>query len=82
MKILIVKDVYSSAGWRREGDIVELDTKTANHYLTKGIKDYEYKEEKSKKKETKEAKTPKRRTTKKLSNARTKNNCHNGQQKL
>jgi len=63
MKILIVKDVYSSAGWRREGDIVELDTKTANHYLNKGI-GIEYKEEKAKK-ETKEAKTPKRRNTKK-----------------
>jgi len=63
MKILIVKDVYSSAGWRREGDIVELDTKTANHYLNKSI-GIEYKEEKAKK-ETKESKTPKRRTTKK-----------------
>jgi hypothetical protein len=63
MKILIKKDVYSSAGWRREGDIVELDNKTYQHYLNKGI-GVEYKEQKIEK-ETKEAKTPRRRTTKK-----------------
>ena len=37
MKILIKKDVYSSNGWRKEGDIVELDNKTANNYIIKGI---------------------------------------------
>lgn len=63
MKILILKDVYSSAGWRKEGDIVELDEKTGNHYLKKGI-GIKHKEEKIKK-ETKEAKVPKKRTTKK-----------------
>jgi hypothetical protein len=63
MKIKIIKDVFSSAGWRREGDIVSLDGKTANHYIKKGI-GIEYKEEKQKK-ETKEAKTPRKRTTKK-----------------
>jgi len=63
MKILIKKDVYSSNGWRKEGDIVELDNKTANNYIIKGI-GIEYKEVKVEK-ETKEAKAPKRRTTKK-----------------
>lgn len=63
MKVKIIKDVFSSAGWRREGDIVELDVKTANHYLSKGI-GIEFKEEKQQK-ETKEAKTPRKRTTKK-----------------
>ena len=63
MKVLIKKDVYSSQGWRKEGDIVELDHKTASHYLKKGI-GVEYKEEKPKR-ETKEAKTPRKRTTKK-----------------
>lgn len=63
MKIKILKDVFSSAGWRREGDIVILDNKTAKHYLLKGI-GVEYKEDK-KPKETKEAKAPRRRTTKK-----------------
>lgn len=63
MKILIVKDVFSSPDWHREGDVIELDNKTANHYLSKGI-GIEYKEQKVKK-ETKEAKTPKKRTTKK-----------------
>lgn len=63
MKILIQKDVYSSAGWRREGDIVTLDNKTAHNYIKKGI-GIEYKEEKQTR-ETKEAKAPKKRTTKK-----------------
>lgn len=63
MKIKIIKEVFSSAGWRREGDIVSMDVKTANHYINKGI-GIEYKEEKQQK-ETKEAKAPRRRTTKK-----------------
>lgn len=63
MKIKIIKDAFSSAGWRREGDIVELDSKTAKHYLLKGI-GVEYKEEK-KARETKESKAPRKRTTKK-----------------
>lgn len=63
MKILILKDVYSSNGWRKEGDVVELDNKTAANYIKKGI-GVEHKEQKVKK-ETKEAKEPKKRTTKK-----------------
>ena len=62
MKIQIIKDVYSGTGWRKEGDIIEVDPKTARHYLIRGIA-IEYKEEKIVK-ETKEAKTPKKRTTK------------------
>ena len=62
MKIKIIKDVYSGAGWRKEGDIIEVDPKTARHYLIRGIA-IEYKEEKIVK-ETKEAKTPKKRITK------------------
>ena len=63
MKILIKKDVYSAKGWRKEGDIITLDLKTANYYITKGI-GVEYKEVKVER-ETKEAKTPRKRTTKK-----------------
>lgn len=63
MKILMTRDVYSSAGWRKEGEVVELDQKTATHYLNKGI-GIEFKEAKPEK-ETKEAKTPRKRTTKK-----------------
>ena len=62
MKIKVLKDVYSSKGWRKEGDIIDLDPKIARHYLIKGI-GIEVKEEKATK-ETKEAKTPKKRTTK------------------
>ena len=63
MKIKIIKDVFSSAGWRREGDVVFLDIKTANHYIKKGI-GFEVKEVKQVK-ETKESKAPKKRLTKK-----------------
>ena len=71
MKIQIIKDVYSGNAWRKEGDIVEMDPKTARHYLIRGI-GVEYKEAKAsiEKKEvkasieTKEAKAPKKRTTK------------------
>lgn len=63
MKIKVTRDVYSSSGWRYAGDVVEMDSKTANHYINKGI-GIEYKEEKQQK-ETKEAKTPRKRTTKK-----------------
>ena len=62
MKIKIIKDVYSGSGWRKEGEILEMDQKTARHYLIRGI-GVEYKEEKAVK-ETKEAKTPKKRITK------------------
>ena len=37
MKIQIIKDVYSGTGWRKEGDIIEVDPKTARHYLIRGI---------------------------------------------
>lgn len=63
MKVTIVKDVYSSNGWRKEGDVLDLDPKIANHYLQKGIA-VEYKEEKAIK-ETKEEKSIKKRVTKK-----------------
>lgn len=62
MKIKMIKDVYSGAGWRKEGEILELDPKIARQYIIKGI-GVEYKEEKVVK-ETKEAKAPKKRTTK------------------
>lgn len=63
MKIKVTRDVFSSSGWRKEGDIVEMDLKTANHYINKGI-GIEYKEEKQQK-ETKEVKATRKRTTKK-----------------
>lgn len=62
MKIKIIKDVYSSVGWRKIGDIVTLDPKVARHYLDKGI-GIEYKEEKAPK-QTKESKEVKKRVTK------------------
>ena len=68
MKILIKKDVISQGGWRKEGEIHDLDDKIARHYIKKGIgvehKEEEKKEEKAPKK-TKEAKAPKKRITKK-----------------
>lgn len=63
MQILIIKDVYSSNGWRKKGDIIELDIKTSNNYIAKGI-GLEHKEDKQKI-ETKEYKAPKKRNTKK-----------------
>lgn len=63
MKVKILKDVYSIAGWRREGDVVSLEGKELNHYINRGFA-IEFKEEKPKR-ETKEQKTPRRRTTKK-----------------
>jgi hypothetical protein len=63
MKILIKKDVISQGGWRKEGEIHNLDDKLARHYIKKGI-GVEYKEEKVEK-ETKESKAPKKRVTKK-----------------
>lgn len=63
MKILIIKDVFSSKGWRRAGDVIEIDLKTSNHYIKKGIA-VEHKEQKTKI-ETKEHKAPKKRNTKK-----------------
>ena len=62
MKIQIIKDVYSGSSWRKEGEIIEMDHKTARHYIVRGI-GIEYKEEKIAK-ETKEAKDPKKRITK------------------
>ena len=62
MKIQIIKEVYSGTEWRKEGDIIEVDTKIARHYIIRGI-GIEYKEEKIVK-ETKEAKAPKKRITK------------------
>ena len=72
MKVIILKDVVSGKGWRREGDIIELTGKELNHYIAKGIAK-EHKEEKAKpvtkevkaKPVTKEAKAPAKRTTKK-----------------
>lgn len=69
MKILILKDVISGQeGWRREGEIHELEPKLANHYIKRGIGIPAPEEEKKEEKvqpETKEAKAPKKRTTKK-----------------
>jgi hypothetical protein len=62
MKIKMTRDVYSGPGWRKEGDVIDLDPKIAKHYIRKGIA-IEYKEEKAAK-ETKEAKAPKKRVTK------------------
>jgi len=68
MKILIKKDVISQGGWRKEGEIHDLDDKLARHYIAKGIgvehTEAEKKEEKAVK-ETKQAKAPRKRTTKK-----------------
>jgi len=67
MKILIKKSVISGHdGWRNEGEIYELDQKTANHYIAKGIgvKAESHKEDKAPK-ETKEHKGTKKRKTKK-----------------
>ena len=68
MKIRILKDVISGQeGWRREGEVHELEPKIANHYIKRGIGILaeEVKEEKAKV-ETKEAKAPKKRATKKV----------------
>jgi hypothetical protein len=67
MKIKILKDVISGQdGWRREGEIHDLEPKLANHYIKRGIgvAAEEVKEEKAEV-ETKEAKAPKKRATKK-----------------
>ena len=61
MKIKMIKQVYSSKGFRNEGDIINLDSKTARHYINRGL-GIEFKEEKIEK-ETKEFK-PKRKYTK------------------
>lgn len=63
MKIKILKDVYTSKGWRYVGEVHDLDQKTSKHYIEKGI-GIEQKEEKAAK-ETKENKSVKKRTTKK-----------------
>jgi len=72
MKIEIIKEVYTQSGWRREGDILELDPKTTRYYLNKGIAiEYVEKAEVKQAKpkvETKEAKAPRKRTTKNVSN--------------
>lgn len=60
MKVKMLKDVYSSGGWRIENEIYDVDNKTARHYVSKKIA-VEYKEEKVAK-ETKEVKTSKRTT--------------------
>ena len=63
MKIKMLKDVYSAKGWRYADEIHDLDHKTAQHYLSRGI-GIEVKEEKAVK-QTKENKAVKKRTTKK-----------------
>lgn len=68
MKVILLKDVFSVEGWRKEGDVVELEGKELRHYLAVEIaKPYEESESKEEKapKATKEAKAPKKRTTKK-----------------
>ena len=68
MKILIKKDVISGQdGWRREGEIHDLNQKLADHYIKRGIgvPAEEAKKEEKAKVQTKEAKAPKKRATKK-----------------
>lgn len=66
MKVILLKDVYSVEGWRKEGEVVDLEGKELRHYLAVEIAK-PYKEEKEVKapKATKEAKAPAKRTTKK-----------------
>ncbi len=70
MKVKLLKDVWSQAGWRREGEIVDLEGKELNHYLRVNIaeqwdgKSPSKKEDKSAK-ETKEDKKSKKRSSKK-----------------
>ena len=68
MKVILLKDVFSVKGWRKQGEIVDLEGKELRHYLAVEIaKPYEEsaaKEEKAPK-ETKEAKAPAKRTSKK-----------------
>ena len=63
MKIKILKDVYTSKGWRYVGEVHDLDQKTSKHYIQKGI-GIEQKEEKAAK-ETKENKSVKKELLKK-----------------
>lgn len=58
----MIKDVFSTKGWRYEGQTYDIDPKTAKHYLTRQI-GVEVKEEKAAK-QTKENKTAKKRSTK------------------
>jgi len=62
MKVKMLKDVYSSGGWRNENGVYDLDNKTARHYISKKIA-IEHKEEKIVK-ETKEEKKVSKRITK------------------
>ena len=69
MKIKILKDVYSVKGWLKEGDVVSMNQKMANHYINKNlgekhIEKKQVKEVKQNKKETKENKAVKKRATK------------------
>ena len=69
MKIKILKDVYSVKGWIKEGDLVSMNQKMANHYINKNlgekhIEKKQVKEVKQNKKETKENKAVKKRATK------------------
>mgnify|MGYP000085436694 CR=1 FL=1 len=69
MKVILLKDVFSVQGWRKEGEVIDLEGKELRHYLAVEIaKPYEeakkVKEVKAPK-VTKEAKAPAKRTTKK-----------------
>ena len=65
MKVQMLKDVISAKGWRKVGEIHDVEQKVANHYIKKGIAfEYVQKEEKAVI-ETKENKTAKKRVTKK-----------------
>ena len=72
MKVILLKDVFSVEGWRKEGEVVELEGKELRHYLAveiaKPLDESKSKEEKAPK-ATKEAKAPRKRTTKKASNS-------------
>ena len=60
MKVKMLKDVYSSNGWRHIDKIYNVDNSTARHYISKKIA-IEHKEVKVAK-ETKEDKVSKRTT--------------------
>lgn len=62
MKVKMLKDVYSSKGWRKENEVIDVDDKTARQYISKNIA-VKHKEEKIAK-ETKEEKKVSKRITK------------------
>lgn len=62
MKVKMLKDVYSSKGWRMENQVLDVEDSVARQYIAKNIA-VAHKEEKAPA-ETKEEKTTSKRTTK------------------